>query len=105
MKSYLLVLEKWVPMYTAATIQVDDGVDDAIEAALDHASAVGRVRTEPKAGYWSMRCPAEAVDYLVPIEREPEVILLRRVSADSFNSDNCDENRTDRFADPVHGSA
>ena len=83
MKSYVVILEKLTPLYTAVTIKVEHGVADAaaIEAAaMDEASAIGPVRIEPKVGCWSMRCPAEAAGYQVPVERESTVILLRKVS-------------------------
>lgn len=85
MKDYLLVLHKLVPMYTAVTVQVDDGVNDAaaLESAMDEARAIGPVRIEPKVGAWSLRCPAEATGYPVPIERGPEVILMRLVAGES----------------------
>jgi hypothetical protein len=78
-------LEKWTPLYTTLVIQVDDGVANAVDAArvtaVNEASAIGPVRIEPKIGSWSMRCPADAASYVVPVEREPEVIMLRLTSA------------------------
>ena len=91
-----MILEKLTPLYTAVTIEVEDGVADAaaIEAAaIDEASAIGPVRIEPKVGAWSMKCPAEAAGCLVPAEREPEMILMRKVNVDSINSDTRDENQ------------
>jgi hypothetical protein len=107
-KSYTVVLEKWAPLYTTLIVQVEDGVADAVDAAkaaaLDEACATGAVQMEPKAGAWSMRCPTEAVDYVVPVEREPKVISLCRMSADGINSGTRDENpAADRFRDSANG--
>ena len=69
---------------------------------MDEASAIGPVRIEPKAGYWSLRSPSEATGYRVPVERRPEMILMRRVCDESTTSEPRDD---DQAADaiPAHG--